>query len=549
MQFTEHKLKIIIKVPVSATAISAELIRKALIDAGYGRCFVLQAQIDALLAEYAPLCKQVEKQTLLENSEELVYPVAEKRPATVTFQLSEDKMLAIATVTAAYGGAPLAANALVKAAQEAGIVFGFQKEQIIQLIQTSSQAEPGVQLQAEIATGRLAKNGLNSRFDPLIPDMVVRRKRPQVDSIHKVDLRDFGSVPSVVAGDPLMRRLPPTLGEAGYTVTGEKMPAEPGKVIEWQFGSGVALSSNDPNLLLAKQDGLPRSIEHGATVDDVFNTSQVDLGSGHIIFKGSVVITGNVSAGMKVLAGGNVYIKGVVEGELIEAGGDVVIDGSIIGHQISEGDQHFTTVVKAKGDIHCALAQYSELNCQGSLFASKYLMHCKVEAKTVLAGSEDKINGKIVGGHYLLANGLSCGQLGSPSNSPVMIQLNRLITPLLEQQRLLREQLVLSRHELEECKAQIEQLRKASAGKGDPQLQMFELDFQQQRELVKALITEVKALEEQRQNILQTLEIKVTQQLFSAVEVQFGPQSVRTRREHSPSRIKISEGRPLIEPL
>lgn len=551
MQFTEHDQTIIITVSVSAEAITAEQVQQGLHEAGFARCFFFQAQLDNLLAEYQQLQQKVKGMTLAANSKELRYPIAEKRSAQLTFEIAEDKMKAVAFITAAWGGSPISANALVKAAQELGIVFGFSKENIIRLVQEASRVEPGTRLKADIAFGRDVKHGLPSRFEPLLPEMVSRRKQPLVDSDAKADLRDFGAIPAVSTGDQLMRRLPPTSGEPGFTVTGEKTEPLPGFTVEWQLGAGVGLAADDDDLLLASQDGLPRAIENGATVDDVFTVSQVDLTSGHIIFKGSVVVTGNVTAGMKVIAGGNVFIKGVVEGLLIEAGGDITIGGSIIGHQIAAGAEHeYSTKIKAQGDIYCNMAQYSAIECQGHLHATKYLMHCAVDAHTVLVGTEDKINGKVVGGYYQLAQQLSCGQLGSPSSGVVVIKLNRQLEPIIEQQSLLRAQVSEAKALMDELKEQIDSQKKLLAGQAaDPQLQMFEQEFTQQRQLGMTLLAELRELEAKRQQILQTLEVKVCQQLFSAVEVQFAQESVRSRREYGPSVVKIVDGHPVILPL
>lgn len=550
MQFTEHDSTIILTVSVSAEAITAEQVQQGLHDAGFGRCYLLKTQLDNLLVEYQQLQQKVLALTLAANSKELRYSIAEKRAAQLVFEISENKMTAVAFITAACGGAHIAANALVKAAQEAGIVFGFNKDNIIRLVQQASRADPGLRLRADIAYGREVKHGVNSRFVPLLPEMVLRRNQPLVDSESKADLRDFGVIPAVSAGAQLMRRLPPTSGEAGFTVTGEKSEPIPGAIIDWQLGTGVQLTEDDPDLLIAMQDGLPRAIENGATVDDVFSVNQVDLTSGHIIFKGSVVINGNVTAGMKVIAGGNVFIKGVVEGQLIEAGGDIVIGGAIIGHQLASGTQHeFSTVLKAQGNIQCNMAQYSAFHCQGNLYASKYLMHCLVDAHSVLVGTEDKINGKVVGGHYHLAQNLSCGQLGSPSSGVVIIKLNRQLDPLTEQQLLLRGQVTEAKDLLAELKEQIESQKKLLAGQVDPQMQMFEQEFIQQKKLAKMLLAELRELEVQRQQLLLTLDVKVTQQLFSAVEVQFGQEAVRSRREYGPSVVKIVDSHPAIEPL
>lgn len=549
MQFTEHDNTITITVSVSAEALTNESLQRALHAAGFERCFPLQTQIDNLLVEYQQLQQKVAALTLTPHTKTLQYAIAERRDAVLNFDVSDDKMTATALIMSAWGGAPISANTLVKAAQDAGIVFGFNKDAIIRLVQQASRGEPGLRYKADIATGRIVKHGMNSRFMPLVADMVIRRNQPLVDSEAKADLRDFGVIPSVAQGTALMQRIPPTAGEAGIAVTGERTEPIPGVALEWQLGSGVQLAEDDPDVLLASQDGLPRAIENGATVDDVFTVSQVDLTSGHIIFKGSVVINGSVAAGMKVLAGGNVFVKGVVEGQLIEAGGDIIIGGAIIGHQLNGGQNECSTVLNAEGDIHCQMAQYSALRCQGNLYVSKYLMHCVVNANSALVGTADKLDGKVVGGQYTLATHLGCGQLGSPSSGAVLIKLNRQLDPITQQQALLRVQIAEAKVLLEETKEQVERQRKMAKGQPDAQLQMLEQEFHQQQRLAKALIAEFRALEDQRQQLLLSLDVKVTRQLFSAVEVQFGLETVRSRREYGASVVKMVAGHPAIEPL
>lgn len=549
MQFTEHENKIIIKVPVSAEAITTESITQALQTFGYERCFVLQAQLDNLLVEYQQLQQKVKNLVLAENSQILTYPIAERRAALLQLDIAENNMSASAIITTAWGGTHISANMLVKAAQDAGIVFGFHKENIIRLIQQASRVEPGIRLKATIANGREVMHGLHSRFVPLLPEMVKRHKRPLIESNGKADLRDFGAIPSVIIGQGVMQRIPPTMGEPGITVTGVQTPPLPGVNIEWQLGAGVKVSDSDADLLVATEDGLPRVVENGAAVDEVYTVNQVDLASGHITFKGSVVVNGNVATGMKVVAGGDIFIKGVMEGSLAEAGGDITIYGAIIGHQINGSAHEFSTFINAGGAIHCNMAQYSAFQCQGTLYASKYLMHCEAEATAVRLGTEESITGKIVGGHYFLSEHLSCAQLGSPSSGVVVIKLNRKLEPVMQQQELLRNQITQIKVRLAESKALLEQHLKLIGNQPDEQSHAMELAFEELKHELRQLVTTLRELESERLHILSNLSVTVTEKLFSAVEIQFGVESIRTRREYSPSRVHIIDGHPAIEPI
>ena len=202
MQLTEHNNSIKITVPVTLDALNAHDVNTALQEGGYGRCLIIQDQITNLLVEYQQIQQKI-KEKLKPEGEPLTYRIAEKRDAELSFDIAEDQMSAAAIITAAWGGAPISANALVKAAQEAGIVFGFSKDHIIKLVSHASKADSGSKVKLIIARGRAVVNGENSRFEPLIAEMQSRRNKPLVKSEDKADLRDFGVIPAVRSGEPL----------------------------------------------------------------------------------------------------------------------------------------------------------------------------------------------------------------------------------------------------------------------------------------------------------------------------------------------------------
>jgi len=551
MQFSEQNKSIKVTVPVTLAPLTAQDVNAKLEEAGYGRCFLIQEQITNLLVEYQQVQLKIKDKIQAEGTP-LNYRIAEKRPAELNFDIPEDKMAAFAIITAAWGGEPISANMLVKAAQEAGIVFGFSKEHIIKLVGHASKAEPGSKVKLVIARGRAAVNGQNSRFEAMIPEMESRRNKPLLQSDEKADLRDFGVIPAIRTGEPLMRRHPPTPGVDGMTVTGTVLPAVPGMVIEWAPGEGVEFAPGDADLLVAARDGLPRVIEQGATVDEVFTVKNVDLATGHIIFRGSVVVNGDVTEGMKVVAGGNVFIKGFVEGLLVEAGGDIKVGGSIIGHQIpnAEKDSSYSTELKAKGDIECNLAQYARLTANGNVYIKKQIMHCAVAAAKVYAGPEDNPNGKVIGGYYYLDYGIFTGNLGAPSSSNIYIELNRLIDPIVEKQDVLRASITAAKNDMQSIREQLEKLKKIEGNSQmDARKQELQQEFEEQKNVAMALIEDVKTLEAQRKDKLSQTLIVVRQQLFSAVEVRFDKDGIRSRREYGPSKILLVDGSPAIEPF
>ncbi len=551
MQFGKDQDFIEVKVAVGLNDLTAQAVRDALHEAGYGRCFILTEQINQLLADYQALQNDI-KLNKLQEGVVIRRKIAERRDAVVSIQAAPDGMTAVAEIIAAWGGAPVSANELVKKAQEQGVSFGFQKDAIVQLVGSASRAEPGSKSSQVIAIGRVMQPGQNARFEALVEGLNVRPNRPLQVSESKVDLRDFGVIPSVQSGDAVMRRLPPTKGVDGVSVRGDITLAPPGQQVEWKPGEGTEISPADPDLLIANRDGMPRVQDAGAAVDEVYAVKKVDLSTGHVQFKGAVIVNGDVTESMKVIAGGNVFIKGVAEGALIESGGDIQIGGAIIGHQFSAQEPHiesYSTVVRAAGTIRCALAQYARIECQGDFIAVKQINHCDVTARSVIAGSEDKLNGKIVGGRFYLDFGLKAGMLGSLSESSLQINLNRRIDPVLEKQQALKQNIAMVKQEMEQIRQSLEQMKQQERSAAVlEQMKYLVDDFEAQKAIALALIEDVKLLEVDRLSKMAEVLVLVKQEMYAGVEFRLGAEVLPVKREHGPSKILMQDNRLLIDP-
>jgi uncharacterized protein (DUF342 family) len=551
MQFSRNEDIITVDVLITLLPLTPALIREGMTEAGFGRCLVINDQMTNLLSDYQALQSDL-KLSKIPDGYRLQRKVAVRKNAELKFDIAPDAMTASATIIAAWGGAPISANDMVKAAQEYGITFGFQKDQIVNLIATASRAEPGVVTSQVIAVGRAMQPGLNARFEAMIEGMSVRVNKPVMSSHSRSDLRDFGIIPSVKQGQAVVRRLPPTKGVDGINVRSEVTLASPGTQIEWKNEEGVEICPNDLDLVIAARDGMPRILDAGASVDEVYAVKTVDLSTGHIQFHGSVIVNGDVTQGMKVIAGGNVFIKGAVEGDLVDSGGDITIGGSIIGHQVNVGtdEEQFSTIVKAKGDIRCTLAQYVKIDCSGDFHAAKQINHCHVSARMVVAGTEDKLSGKVVGGHFYLDLGIKCGVLGSPSESTLLLNLNRRIDPVAEKQHALRQNVAAVKAEMEQIKSSIEQMKKLDKSDATSEhINAFVEDFEAQKSVALALIEDIKRLETQRVALMAETAVIVKQQMFGGVEVDVGSERVLVKREYGPSQIKIIEASLKIDPL
>jgi len=551
MQFVRHDDLIEIQVIVSDLPLTLPQIKEALHEAGHGRCQILTDQVSNLIADYAVIQSDI-RLNKLPAGQKIGRRIAVRRNGELKINIAADAMSASAEIIAAWGGQPVSANDVVKISQEQGVSFGFQKDKIIQLVALASRAEPGVVTNAVIALGRAMKPGQNASFEPLVDGMNVRISKPMSHQEERIDLRDFGVIPSVHHGEAVVRRLPPTNGVDGVSVRGEITPAQPGQNTEWQIGEGVEVSPMDENLLIATRDGMPRMTDAGASVDEVYAINKVDLSTGHILFKGAVIVNGDVTESMKVVAGGNIFIKGLVDGSLIESGGDISIGGAVIGHHMaaSVDGETFSTVVKAKGNVSCNLAQYARFECGGDLQAAKQLNHCNVNARSVLAGQADKLTGKIIGGHYQLDLTLKAGMLGSPSESTLIVDLNRRVLPVVEKQIALRDNIQAIKREMDEIRGMIEQMKAQDQTAAiQMQIKMFIEDFEAQKAIALAMMSDVKALEIERQQLLNETVVMIKQHLYAGVEFRIGTEVLPVKRDYGATKISYAEGQIKLDPL
>ena len=168
----------------------------------------------------------------------------------------------------------------------------------------------------------------------------------------------------------------------------------------------------------------------------------------------------------------------------------------------------------------------------------------------VVAGPEDKLTGKVVGGHFYLDLGIKCGVLGSPSESTLLLNINRRIDPVAEKQQALRQNVAAVKVEMEQIKSSIEQMKKLEKSDAITEhMNAFVEEFEAQKTVALALIEDIKRLEVQRLALMVETAVIVKQQLFGGVEVQVGSEKLPVKREYGPSQVKIIEAVLKIDPL
>ncbi|ERB63514.1 hypothetical protein N779_20385 [Vibrio coralliilyticus OCN008] len=134
---------------------------------------------------------------------------------------------------------------------------------------------------------------------------------------------DLGETVTVEAKARLMKRIPATKGTPGITVQGKPIPPKPGNDAMLKESKGSEISPEDPNLLVAAVSGMPMIKERTVEVEDALCLPAIGVATGHVKFKGNVIVTGNIESDMMVRATGNLTVGGFIESADVQAQGDI----------------------------------------------------------------------------------------------------------------------------------------------------------------------------------------------------------------------------------
>lgn len=479
--------------------------------------------------------------------------IAEKKNAHLRISIAEDNMSAFAHIFSAYGGSHVSANQIVKAAQENEVTFGFDKKAIVALAGKASKSDPGEELEGVIAVGKAPVNGTNAKFEQLVQCFKDRVLKPQAkhEGTDAVNMRDLGVLVSVKPGDPLMKKIPMTRGQKGTNVIGEVMEAIDGNDYELVSGGGSEISAKNPNILVATIAGLPRRLENGMAVDDIFEIPKVDVTTGNIDYEGSIVVNGDVGEGMVVKAQGDVNITGYVDNAVVEAKGDVFIGKAAIGKQIDGGkDSLYSTKIRATGNVFIRHAQYVDIACSKEVTIDKQLLHSKVVAKNVIVGQAENPNGKLIGGHLSLTDKLQVGVLGAPAGSHSVIELNQLFDKIVAKCGDLRAKMDEQKTIMEDIRVAVEHIKELPNSEDKKSLLTESVQsYEKHKKIFAHLGAKMKALEAKQKSLFTDSRIEVKERIYPGIDIRIGHEKTRTKREHGPSKAYLLDGKLRIDPL
>ncbi|ROV57949.1 DUF342 domain-containing protein [Vibrio ponticus] len=459
--------------------------------------------------------------------------VAEKLDAVVEMSISEDGMLATMVVTGAYGGKAIDGPRLVQTLAGGSVTKGINKLALKKVLAVSRQLEPGEQFSQAIAAGKKPIDGKDSQFIPLVKDVSKQVLAPVEDETGKVDMLNLGETVSVAKSQPLMRRIPATQGVPGLTVQGKVIPAADGKDLPLKEGKGSLISEKDPDLLIAAMTGMPILHETSVDVDDVLILETIGVATGHVKFKGNLLVKGNVESDMKVRATGNIIIGGFVESADIQAHGDVEIAKGVIGHNVSD-NQKKSCVIKAGGSIKASYAQFAELQAGHDIELAIHCMNNEIRCGNNLTVSDKSARqGTLSGGHAKVGGKVLCVNLGVEGDTATYVHGFARYKMHKDRQTKFREHYQAAQEStMDIIRKELEFKKRPKAERSEEEAESIEAS----KIAANAQLERIKTAKETHQTEFERLlaenTVQATKKVYTRVIVQFGEDKVTTKRVH-----------------
>lgn len=339
------------------------------------------------------------------------YVIATRSDAEISVAPTVDRLQALLTTTRPYGGEPVTQTRLDEAVTAAGI----RRDTLLpEALAEALDGAPVTNL--VIAEGQAPVSGADSRVELLV-DLDGEVTGPKENAQGRVDHYSVRDFVVVEAGTPLLKRCAATRGVAGHDVFGKTITARDGKEIPLPKDmAGVVTDPADPMRLLAEYKGHPVVIPGGIRVDKTLLLEHVDLRTGNIDFDGSVLVAGDVSAGVMVKATGDITVKGSVERAFLDAGCDLQVAHGVTGSEVAMQGGARDISIEAGRDVTAGFVSGIHVRAGRDILIKEYLNHCDAFALGRVLVGQDGGRGIVVGGSSHGCQGVAARAAGTPAN-------------------------------------------------------------------------------------------------------------------------------------
>lgn len=504
----------------------------------YKQFFILKNATDSL-------CEQSNAAKKSKSSDKLQQAVGVIKDASVSITISNDQMSVEMTIESPYAGSVPTYEGLLALLRQKGINRGVSKKRMKNLLFQASEAEGGIEFTGIVAIGLPAKDGKSSRLKSLFPNAIERILQPQEAGNNKVNMRNLGDILCVQAKSALAERQPPGKGRAGYTVTDTPLSSNEGQWIPIKLGANTSISPQDENIVLADVGGQPKFENDIMSVDNTFQTKGVNVGTGNIDYDGAVIVNGDVTESMQVIAKGDITINGFVESATIKAGGDIIITEGAMGKMNEEDCK-----LHAKGSVFVQHGQGLDIIAEKNLNVRKQLAYSRVKCGGVVTiGEPDRPMGNLFASTVQCAS-LYAGTVGAVSGSSLIVDFSEGVNELNARYEAVLSSLKQLRENNFDHQVKLRELHAKHVPNGLlNQLNKIDAVFESEKHLLKWLETVEQDLRQAKIDFEKNAKVIANKELFPGVSIKMNKRHWRSEKEYLKSVVSLEEGKWQHTPL
>ena len=398
------------------------------------------------------------------------------------------------------------------------VVFGIKSEMIDYILKNELFCTPFI-----VAEGLEPVDGcdavLTYNFNTEI------KAKPTINDDGSVDFHHLDMINHVKEGDVVAEIKPEDPGKDGKNIMG--MPVKPKKVQRkiFKYGRNLVVSEDGTKLISQVTGHVTLEGDKIFVSNEYEVKTDVDNSTGDIEYDGNIKIYGNVRAGFKVKATGNITVNGVVEGAELTAGGDIILQRGILG--MNRG------ILRAGGNVVSTYIENATIYAQNNLEADAVL-----HSKVTVNGTIDihGKNGYIIGGEVRAGSLITAKIIGSAMETNTVLAVGT-SPELMEQLNAEKSQIASLTQDRAKLTQIVDLLRKKQETEG--KLDAVKTEYLQKT--MKNLILVSEQLTEAKNHYVELsskvcedseARIKVMGSIHPGVKLEFGDQSYFVREKN-----------------
>jgi uncharacterized protein (DUF342 family) len=287
---------------------------------------------------------------------------------SIRIEVSDDEMKCfIHFMPPRFAGRHLEADEILEAVKGRGVVAGVNEQRLKDYLENMDYSRPLL-----LAEGTYPRNG-NDAYIEYKVKVDKSDIKFEEDESGRVDFRNLELLENVVSGQVLAVKIPAEQGVPGRSVANKVLTSSSGKDLKLLGGKGTILSE-DGTELSAEMNGQVVFASGKISVEPVFVVKgDVSVGTGNIVFLGSVIVKGSVLDNFQVKAAGNIEVHGTVQKAELEAEGDIIVRMGISGKDEAK-------IESTGGTIYAKFVQNSYLFAEKDILVPEGIIHSKVDA-------------------------------------------------------------------------------------------------------------------------------------------------------------------------